>query len=389
MRLTIPADDLYLAAKALLSIVPAKSSVGVGGHTGNPASSPLTCLRLEAADDTLTVIGTDLDTSGEVKLACDVIREGVAAANARDLTAILRGWRGRDCELWLDGGGLLHLRAGKARARLTAVPPNEIPVVEMDELLDWVDLDRHLLNAGIGKVFHAVSQDDARPATRGAYLKMNDLGSYVVVATDGHRLAQTVTRDKAQTIPEALVEGVIIPRESLVALQSLLSGDYIRAAFTKRWARFEGTSRSVTTRLINASYPNYDRVIPDYRGVETAQVDRRELLDRLQTVGLFAPPDSHHVLLDLSEDALTLSTESSRGAIKAVMRSEAAYDKGRVTTVYAYDGPPKRNGINHHYLRDALQSMSEDQICLMVGDGFSPCLLLEGEDLYLIMPTRF
>ncbi len=81
------------------------------------------------------------------------------------------------------------------------------------------------------------------------------------VATDGHRLAQVemACPDGAQGIP-----GIIVPRKTVLELTKLIEGQdgTIEVALSDSKIRFTMNDMVLTSKLIDGSFPDYERVIP-------------------------------------------------------------------------------------------------------------------------------
>ncbi len=130
--------------------------------------------------------------------------------------------------------------------------------------------------AALNDVAFAMATEDARYYLRGALFECRN-GNLRLVATDGHRLAARDT-DFALA-PEAVASwrehagnpGFILRRESLLALLQLqskfpassivMTADENRSTFKAQCS--EGMEWEVTSRSVEGTYPDYQRVMPD------------------------------------------------------------------------------------------------------------------------------
>ena len=105
------------------------------------------------------------------------------------------------------------------------------------------------------------------------------------VATDGHRLARV-----EMPLPEgaAGMPGVIVPRKTVSELRKLLDesdGD-VEVALSDTKIRFAFGDVVLTSKLIDGTFPDYERVIPTGND-KILEVDRKtfaEAVDRVSTI---------------------------------------------------------------------------------------------------------
>ena len=81
------------------------------------------------------------------------------------------------------------------------------------------------------------------------------------VATDGHRLAQAQV-----ALPKGAkgMPGIIVPRKTVLELVRLIEGDEgeIEVALSASKIRFSLGALVLTSKLIDGTFPDYERVIP-------------------------------------------------------------------------------------------------------------------------------
>ena len=107
------------------------------------------------------------------------------------------------------------------------------------------------------------------------------------VATDGHRLAQ----DKLK-IPEGAngIPSIIIPRKTVNELRKLLEetdGD-ILVKVSKNKIKFTVNNCILTSKLIDGTFPDYQRVIPqeNENKLEVLTKDFKDAFDRVYTISI-------------------------------------------------------------------------------------------------------
>src|SRR6185503_8156279 len=129
------------------------------------------------------------------------------------------------------------------------------------------------------------------------------------VATDGHRLARI-----EEPLPEgaAGMPGVIIPRKTINELRKLAEEvqDEIQVALSDTKVRFTLGAVQLTSKLIDGTFPEYERVIP--RGNDKIlTVDRKAFADAVGRVAAISSERSRPVKLSLDANLLRLSATSA------------------------------------------------------------------------------
>ena len=105
------------------------------------------------------------------------------------------------------------------------------------------------------------------------------------VATDGHRLAQVNVPLPAGA---ADMPGIIVPRKAVAELRKLIDegGIDVGVSLSESKIRFQVGESVLTSRLIDGTFPDYQRVIPEGND-KIMEVDAKafaEAIDRVSTV---------------------------------------------------------------------------------------------------------
>src|SRR5262249_13723927 len=142
------------------------------------------------------------------------------------------------------------------------------------------------------------------------------------VATDGHRLARLEMPAPREA---ATISGVILPRKTVNEVRKLLdevNGD-ITIALSSSKARFAFDNVVVTSKLIDGTFPDYERVIPtgNDKSLELNAKDFSAAVDRVATI---SSEKSRAIKLSLGKNILTLSANSPEAG-SAVEEIEVSY----------------------------------------------------------------
>jgi DNA polymerase-3 subunit beta len=274
----------------------------------------------------------------------------------------------------------LTLSAGQARFALQTLGPEDFPDIATGDLGHTFEIPAGDLKRIIDKTRFAISTEETRYYLNGIYLHIADTNKKPVlraVATDGHRLAQAeLDRPKgADGMP-----GVIIPRKTVHELQRLLEGvtDPIRISVSPSKVRFEIGSVTLTSKLIDGTFPDYGRVIPQANDKEMLVPNAlfTAAVDRVSTV---ASERGRAVKLALSKNKLVLSVNNPEGG--------SATEEIAVT----YGSTPIEIGFNARYLLDIASQIEGEEARFLLADAGSPTMIKDSDEngaLYVLMPMR-
>ena len=116
------------------------------------------------------------------------------------------------------------------------------------------------------------------------------------VATDGHRLAQSQV-----ALPEgaAGMPGIIVPRKTVLEVVKLIEGDdtEVQVSLSSSKIRFSAGHLVLTSKLIDGTFPDYERVIPRSND-KTLDVDAKSFSDAVDRVSTISLEKSRAVKLD-------------------------------------------------------------------------------------------
>jgi DNA polymerase-3 subunit beta len=199
------------------------------------------------------------------------------------------------------------------------------------------------------------------------------------VATDGHRLARV-----EEPLPEGAgaMPGVIIPRKTVAELRKLLdehSGD-VEVALSDTRIQFHAGPVLLTSKLIDGTFPEYERVIPRDND-KVLRVGKKDFSDAVARVAAISSERSRPVKLSLARDLLVLSASSpDQGTASEEL------DADRVK----YEAGPLEIGFQARYLNDITEQIKE-QVEFLFSDGSAPTVVRDAADssaLYVLMPMR-
>jgi DNA polymerase-3 subunit beta len=330
------------------------------------ASMPiLNCLHLRATKDgdagQLAITGTNLDLTvttvvdgvnverpGEVLLPGKTLRPLIEKASA-DIVEITLDAPGD--EAMIEAGGTATLRT----ADLNSWPQMTVADGQRFELTG-PDIDR------LARMLHAASKNDTRPALTGVHFD----GDRVHV-TDSYRLA--VATLTGANLPDKIVPAAAVAR---AATESPFG---LGVSFDARSATFHSDDglTSWTSRVIEAAYPNVDRLITDEMPFELV-VAREPLVEAVKWVSLVAD-DGSRVGFSRDGDVLSIAAADA-GVGDAVKQIDCSGTWEQGIT------------INFKYLLETLNVFDDDELRIEFSDPRKPLQLRYADGLlvFALMP---
>ena len=197
------------------------------------------------------------------------------------------------------------------------------------------------------------------------------------VATDGHRLARVEIPAPAGA---AGMPGVIVPRKTVGEMQKLIEDSEAEIGIELSHAkiRFNVGDVVLTSKLIDGTFPDYERVIPAGNDKELA-VDKKDFEAAVDRVSTISSERGRAVKLALTDGKLVLSvTNPDSGSATEELEVDYAAD-------------PIDIGFNSRYLLDIAAQLDGDVALLKLADPGSPTLIQDKDAkgaLYVLMPMR-
>src|SRR5918994_349494 len=366
MKATIERATLLKSLSHVQSVVERRNTIPI-----------LSNVLIEARDDgSLRLMATDLDLQVDESVPAQVAQAGATTVPAHTFFEIVRKLpEGSQVEL-TAAEGKMQVIAGRSRFNLSTLPRDDFPVIAEGELPTRFELPSATLRQVIEKTRFAISSEETRYYLMGIFLHVAD-DKLKAAATDGHRLARvTVDRpDGAENMPD-----IIIPKKCVGELRKLLDEveGTVEVSLSATKVRFGLGSAILTSKLIDGTFPDYNRVIPTAND-KLLRIDPRSFEEGVDRVATIASEKTRAVKLSLDRDKVTLSVTSPENGTAA---EEVPGD-------YASEG--FEIGFNARYLLDILNEIEGDQVEVHLADAAAPTLIREDDKspaLYVLMPMR-
>ncbi|MEJ7776497.1 MAG: DNA polymerase III subunit beta [Sphingomicrobium sp.] len=366
MKATIERATLLKSLGHVQSVVERRNTIPI-----------LSNVLIEARDDnSIRLMATDLDLQVDESVSATVTQAGATTVSAHTLFDIVRKLPdGSQVEI-NAAEGKMQVNAGRARFNLSTLPRDDFPVIAEGELPTRFELPAATLRQIIDKTRFAISSEETRYYLMGIFLHLAD-DQLKAAATDGHRLARVVLPkpDGADGMPD-----VIIPRKCVAELRKLLEEveGSVEISMSATKVRFGLGSAVLTSKLIDGTFPDYNRVIPTGND-KLLKLDTKTFSAGVDRVSTIASEKTRAVKMSVDRDKVTLSVTSPESGTAT---EELPADYGSETIEI---------GFNARYLLDILGEIDGDTVEVHLADAAAPTLLRDNDQsnaLYVLMPMR-
>lgn len=367
MRFTIAREKLQEALSSVSAAVPSKTTLPV-----------LANILVEAGERGVRFSGTDLDVAVSVEVPAEVEAAGAITLPAKRMGEIARELAPAPVKITAIGEQRVNLECGRTKFKLLGLPRDEYPAFPpVDYSAGW-RLKSAVLHDLISKSAFAVSTEESRPILNGVLWEVR-AQQMRMVATNGHRLA---LMELSGELGSGATGDFIVPPRALEQVRRVFPPDEeVEIGRGENHLAFRSPLASVSTRLIEGPYPNYDQVIPRDND-RIALVDRASLVSALRRMAVIASDQTHRVKLAFNTALLRFTVQTPD------------VGEGQDEIPVQYTGDPLEIGFNSNYLLEILRYMPTDEVKFTFKTAERAATIIpenwsnQGRYVCLIMPLR-
>lgn len=373
MKFSVSRDSLLKMLDPMNSVIEKRNSVPV-----------LSNVKIELKDGKLRATATDNDITLEGVIDATVEQEGTTTVNASKLNEIVKKLsEGVALSVTVDmNADRMTITSGKARFNVACISAESFPPTQGVSSDCSFEVESENFRKILNRSLFASSKDDSRQYLNGIYMHIakgeNEEDVLCFVATDGHRLSksQMPLPTGANNMP-----GVILPRKAvdkLVAVSRDIPSIKVEVADTK--AKFIAGDLVLTTRLIDSTFPDYNRVIPQSNEIEMI-ISKQALLQVVERVAILSNEKSRSVKFEVADNLLKVEAHNTDSE-EAKEEIEVSYAGSSEVTI----------GFNAQYLADLGKLIENEEVRFEFKEaGQAPVVLKDPKDvnsLYVLMPMR-
>ena len=354
------------ALKSLNRVVPTRTTLPI-----------LSCVLLNSDGQKLSVRSTNLEVSMEFSLEAKIDEPVNIAIPLSKILNVTTSLKNETLKVVIKENFKIKITTAFGEYNIMGVSPEDFPnkteVVKNTSL----SFSSKELEDIISYTINSCSNDDLKPALQGIYLNFNEAET-VFVSTDGHRLSKVEVEKKGPSS-----KGIILPVKFFRLIQSFLKeNETIEFILGENHVEVFFKGINISTRLIQDSYPDYEKVIPQ-SNEKHVNINNEEMIESLKRLSGFSSKKTKQATISIENNSIEIKTEDTESSSSANEKINCEYSGEKITIAFNCD-----------YLREILEKTSTTKSTILLKDDQSAALILpeKTEDtlkkLSLLMPIR-
>lgn len=334
----------------------------------------LSNVHLDVGSEGLTVKASDMDIETTDRIAANASRAGSTTVHGAMLHDIVKRMPDGAIISFDAADGTATIKAGRSKFQLPTLPAEDYPVMASSSYQSEFEVGAPALDRLFGKSKFAASTEETKYYLNGVFLHRKG-DALRAVATDGHRLAQIEV-----AAPEGMGEipGVIVPRKTVDRLIGILKDatGNVHVSVSETKIRVSTDTVSIVSKVIEGSFPDYERVIPRNAGMKFS-VDAVAMRASMERVSSVLNDRTNAIKVEISSDNVTMSASGPSGSATDQIET-------------GYDGKDIMFGFNGKYMVEIMNNVED--LATFECDGQGGAIIIRDSDdvgaLFVCMPMR-
>ena len=336
----------------------------------------LTGIKFDLKEDELILTGSDSDITIQTSIQdnIEIIKPGSVVLSSRYILEIIKKIDSEEVHIFIVDGTLTRIEGANSRFDLNGTSYIDYPRIDLNKTGVNLQMKSTDLKEAIEQTSFATSEKETRPVLTGVNFKAKD-HILECIATDSYRLAKRILN-----IDSDISFNIIIPKKSLIEISRIIEKDELIDLYVSdRKVLFVFDHVLIQTRLIDGTFPDTGRLIPD--GFDySMSIDSTSLLNSIDRASLLTNEQTNIVKLTMNQDTVILSSFSQEiGSVEENL-SRAFYK-----------GDPLKISFSAKYLTDAIKSINGQKVRVLFTGEMRPFIIkdFEREDIIqLVLPVR-
>ena len=328
----------------------------------------LTGIKFDLKEDELILTGSDSDITIQTSIQdhIDIIEPGSVVLSSKYILEIIKKIDSEDVHIFIVDGTLTRIEGANSRFDLNGTSYIDYPRIDLNKTGVNLQMKSIDLKEAIEQTSFATSEKETRPVLTGVNFKAKD---HVLecIATDSYRLAKRILN-----IDSDISFNIIIPKKSLIEISRIIEKDELIDLYVSdRKVLFVFDHVLIQTRLIDGTFPDTSRLIPDSFDYSMS-IDSTSLLNSIDRASLLTNEQTNIVKLTMNQDTVILSSFSQEiGSVEENL-SRAFYK-----------GEPLKISFSARYLTDAIKSINGQKVRVLFTGEMKPFIIkdFEREDI--------
>ncbi len=358
-------------------------SLTIGFIDKKNVATILSNIYIKKHNNRLTAIANDVDIQASIDLEYTYESDDfIITVPGKKFYDILRMMPDNADIILEQDNSRITIKSGKSKFTVQSLPAEQYPLIKINsELKSQIVIAQNILKKAIYQTQYAMADKDSRVFLNAMYFEIKE-NILFLVATDANRLTKTsiaITHNN-QDLASMVDHSVIIPRKTILELSKFLddSDSSMTINFYNNQVSFTTTNKQLITKIIDAKYPNYEKVIPN-DNTKLCLLNKEALLRAVERVSVIGIDDLKTITLDIENNLLKVSCKNKE--------QEESYDELEVR----YTDEAIKINFNLLYIKEMLVHCQSELVQLAFFDNRRSVLItLPNVDDFksVIMPIR-
>ncbi len=274
------------------------------------------------------------------------------------------------------------LRSKNFETKINSQDASDFPILPKIKKENPIKIDIQILKNALNSVIGATSTTSVRSELTGILFNLNK-ENLKFVATDSFRLAQKIIdKNFYQTKIKEEVK-LLIPKKTIQELIKIIdlfdNLSFLDIYFDPNQIIFDFQNTILISRLVNASFPEYQEIIPKKFDTQIV-VSKEKLISGIKLSSLFSSR-----INDLKFKIPTTLKNLELISQDSISGENILYIDGKI------EGSPQEIVFNYKYLLDGLKPIKSEKVFLGINKNSKPSLIKDVEDdsyIYILMPIK-
>lgn len=334
-----------------------------------PTIPSLAYFLLEGNGQTLTITGSDSNTTIREYAPCEAEGKALLPTNLLELVRVLND---EDITIETDAVSC-KIFWKNGNSQIPAFKPEDYPEIANYDG-EYLTIKGESLTSALAKTLPHIAADEMRPIMGGVHFNAKEDGTIDIVATDSHTLALCTVKTENKT-----AFNFVAPANAVRFIGNAAKANDVEVASDETNIYFRIGSTSIITRKIVGKFPNYKAVIPS-SFASTLTAEKGVILDSIQRVLICASKAAGHIKLTLASAQSTIEAQDLSFNVSA---KETLEDTN-------YEGNDLAIGFKGEYLARCIRAIEGSEIKVNFNDANHAAIVTSDDDasIMLVMPVR-
>lgn len=332
---------------------------------------------IEAVDNKIKLISTDLEIAVTCLVSCKVIEKGKFTVPINSFLDLVENVQSERLNVEKKDNKL-EIITDNYEALLNGAPADEFPITPQIKNKDlFIEIKSLTIKNALSQVLIASKFSDLRPELNSIFFNFTP-ECVKLTSTDSFRLAEKTISSNQFNTNNKNAFSFLLPLKSAYEIVKIISEDYpIRIYCDESQVLLQTEKIEILSRIIDGKFPDYEQIVPKKFSTE-ALINKEEFTQALRLASIFGGKNNE-VKIKVFESKKVLeisSADSSIGGNKYIVGAKIKGDAKEIT-------------FNWRYLTDAVKTIESNEIFFGINKENEPSLLKPHGDasyFYILKP---